>query len=158
VVRRATLHGCGRLVERRSRTVYRRHLARSQSPGRCAARLARPPETVMTASASAAEPLLKIAGVRIEAVGRAPSEPRTLLEGLSFEIGSGAMVALVGESGSGKTLAARAILGLLPPGVRQSAGRIELHGRDLTQLSAHELRKVRGAQIGMVFQEPMVSL
>jgi peptide/nickel transport system ATP-binding protein len=96
--------------------------------------------------------LLKFAGVRIEAAGR------TLLEDLSFEMARGEMVALVGESGSGKTLAARAILRLLAPGVRQSAGRIELEGRDLTRLSTPELQKVRGAQIGMVFQEPMVSL
>ena len=109
-------------------------------------------------SATGSEPLLRFAGVRIETAGRWQSEPRTLLEGLSFEIEAGEMVALVGESGSGKTLAARAILRLLPPGVRQSAGRIELEGRDLTPLSAPELRKVRGAQIGMVFQEPMVSL
>jgi peptide/nickel transport system ATP-binding protein len=104
------------------------------------------------------EPLLRFAGVRIETSGRWQSESRTLLEELSFEIGTGELVALVGESGSGKTLAARAILGLLPPGVRLSAGRIELEGHDLTHLSALELRKVRGAQIGMVFQEPMVSL
>ncbi len=104
------------------------------------------------------EPLLRFAGVRIETSGRGQSEPRALLEELSFEIGTGELVALVGESGSGKTLAARAVLRLLPPGVRQSAGRIELEGRDLAQLSAHGLRKVRGAQIGMVFQEPMVSL
>jgi peptide/nickel transport system ATP-binding protein len=111
----------------------------------------------MTARGS--EPLLKFAGVRIETATRSqPSEPRALLEGLSFEIGTGELVALVGESGSGKTLAARAVLRLLPPGVRQSAGQIELQGRDLTQMSALELRKVRGAQIGMVFQEPMVSL
>jgi peptide/nickel transport system ATP-binding protein len=100
--------------------------------------------------------LLRFDGVRIETAGL--SEQRNLLEGLSFGIGTGELVALVGESGSGKTLAARAILRLLPPGVRQSAGRIELQGRDLTQLSALEVRKVRGAQIGMVFQEPMVSL
>lgn len=104
----------------------------------------------------AAGPLLRFDGVRIETAGR--SEARTLLEGLSFEVGTGELVALVGESGSGKTLAARAILRLLPPGVRQSAGRIELQGRDLTASSAPELRKVRGAQVGMVFQEPMVSL
>src|SRR5580692_11812029 len=109
-------------------------------------------------SPQGAGPLLRFAGVRIETGGRSHSEPRTLLEELSFEIGTGELVALVGESGSGKTLAARAILRLLPPGVRQSAGRIELEGRDLTPLSAPELRKVRGAQIGMVFQEPMVSL
>jgi peptide/nickel transport system ATP-binding protein len=96
--------------------------------------------------------LLKFEAVRIETPGR------VLLEDLSFAMAIGEMVALVGESGSGKTLAARAILRLLAPGVRQSAGRIELLGRDLTKLSASELQTVRGAQIGMVFQEPMVSL
>jgi len=108
--------------------------------------------------ASVPAPLLRFDGVRIETSGRSGSAPQTLLEGLSFEIGAGEFVAVVGESGSGKTLAARAILSLLPSGVRQSAGRIELEGRDLTQLGTLELRKVRGAQIGMVFQEPMVSL
>jgi peptide/nickel transport system ATP-binding protein len=83
---------------------------------------------------------------------------RTLLEGLSFNIASGEFLALVGESGSGKTLAARAILDLLPPGVRRAGGAILLAGRDLTRLGPRALREVRGAQIGMVFQEPMVSL
>jgi peptide/nickel transport system ATP-binding protein len=96
--------------------------------------------------------LLKFDAVRIETAGR------MLLEDLSFEMATGEMVAVVGESGSGKTLAARAILRLLPPNVCQSAGRIELLGRDLTQMSVTELQRVRGAQIGMVFQEPMVSL
>ena len=108
--------------------------------------------------ASVSAPLLRFDGVRIESSGRAASETRTLLEGLSFDVAAGEFVAVVGESGSGKTLAARSILSLLPPGVRQTAGRIELEGRDLTQLSAPEMRRVRGAQIGMVFQEPMVSL
>lgn len=97
--------------------------------------------------------LLRFESVRIEASGR-----RTLLEDLSFDMDNGEMVAVVGESGSGKTLAAKAILRLLPPGVRQSAGRIELLGHDLTHMSAPQLQKIRGAQIGMVFQEPMVCL
>jgi len=108
--------------------------------------------------ASLAAPLLRFADVRIEAVGAARAGQAPLLEGLSFDVAPGEFVAVVGESGSGKTLAARSILNLLPEGVRRVAGRIELEGRDLTQLSAPELRKVRGAQVGMVFQEPMVSL
>jgi peptide/nickel transport system ATP-binding protein len=96
--------------------------------------------------------LLRFDSVRIE------TSERTLLEDISFEMATGEMVAVVGESGSGKTLAARAILRLLPPAVRQTGGRIELSGRNLTQMSAPELQKIRGAQIGMVFQEPMVSL
>jgi peptide/nickel transport system ATP-binding protein len=108
--------------------------------------------------ASLATPLLRFAGVRIEATGRATAGLAPLLDDLSFDVAPGEFVAIVGESGSGKTLAARSILNLLPDGVRRVAGRIELEGRDLTQLSALEMRKVRGAQIGMVFQEPMVSL
>jgi len=108
--------------------------------------------------ASLAAPLLRFADVRIEAVSAARAGQAPLLEGLSFDVAPGEFVAVVGESGSGKTLAARSILNLLPEGVRRVAGRIELEGRDLTQLSAPELRKVRGAQVGMVFQEPMVSL
>ncbi len=103
------------------------------------------------------QPLLEIADLRIESARR--GEPaRVLLEGLSFEVRSGGFVALVGESGSGKTLAARAILDLLPPGVRRAGGSVRLAGRMLTDLPPRALRKVRGAEAGMVFQEPMVSL
>jgi peptide/nickel transport system ATP-binding protein len=103
------------------------------------------------------QPLLHIQDLRIESAR--PGEPvRTLLDGLSFEVGAGEFLALVGESGSGKTLAARAIVDLLPPGVRRAGGAIVLDGRDLTTLSARALRQVRGAEVGMVFQEPMVSL
>ncbi|MDB6161690.1 MAG: transporter related protein [Gammaproteobacteria bacterium] len=108
--------------------------------------------------AALATPLLRFAGVRIEAAGRARAGSAPLLDDLSFDVAPGEFVAVVGESGSGKTLAARSILNLLPDGVRRVAGRIELEGRDLTQLSGPDMRKIRGAQIGMVFQEPMVSL
>src|SRR5579863_7429546 len=108
-------------------------------------------------NAATLQPLLEVADLRIESARR--GEPvRALLEGLSFAVGKGEFLALVGESGSGKTLAARAILDLLPPGVRRARGSITLAGRDLTGLGAEALRKVRGAEIGMVFQEPMVSL
>jgi peptide/nickel transport system ATP-binding protein len=98
-----------------------------------------------------------VTDLRIESARR--GEPaRALLEGLSFAVGKGEFLALVGESGSGKTLAARAVLDLLPPGVRRARGSITLAGRELTGLDAGALRKVRGAEVGMVFQEPMVSL
>ncbi len=101
--------------------------------------------------------LLEVRGLRIENA-RPGEHGRALLEGLSLEVGKGEFLGLVGESGSGKTLAARAILDLLPPGVRRTSGSIILAGRDLTKLSPRALRDVRGAEIGMVFQEPMVSL
>ncbi len=108
-------------------------------------------------TASTPRPLLEVRDLRIESARR--GEPaHALLEGLSLDVGRSEFVAVVGESGSGKTLAARAILDLLPPGVRRAGGSITLAGRALTALTARELRKVRGAEVGMVFQEPMVSL
>ena len=98
-------------------------------------------------------PLLRIDALRLEAPGRPP-----LLEGLSFDVAAGEFVAIVGESGSGKTLAARAILDLLPPGVRRTGGAIRLGDRDIARMSRRKLRAVRGGEIGMVFQEPMTSL
>jgi peptide/nickel transport system ATP-binding protein len=108
-------------------------------------------------SASTPQPLLEVGDLRLESARRGEAA-RALLEGLSFAVGEGEFVALVGESGSGKTLAARAILDLLPPGVRRSRGSIRLAGTELTGLDARALRRVRGAEVGMVFQEPMVSL
>jgi len=92
--------------------------------------------------------------------------PTTVVRGLDFSVGSGEIVAIVGESGSGKTMAARAVLGLLPPPLRVTAGAIRFEAgpgsgsgaRDVAALPPAALRKIRGAEIGMVFQEPMVSL
>ena len=106
---------------------------------------------------AAIPPLLRVAGLRIDTAPR-HAAPRTLLQGLSFNMEAGEFLAIVGESGSGKTMAARAILNLLPPGVRRAEGSIALNGRELTTLTPRELRAVRGAEVGMVFQEPMASL
>jgi peptide/nickel transport system ATP-binding protein len=83
---------------------------------------------------------------------------RPLVDKVSFEVLPGQVVALVGESGSGKTLAGRAVLRLLPPQVRQSGGTILFQGHDVGRLAPEAMRALRGAAIGMVFQEPMVSL
>jgi len=105
---------------------------------------------------SPAAPLLRVRNLRIEA-SNAPDRP-PLLADLSFDVAPGEFVAIVGESGSGKTMAARAVLGLLPPGVHRAGGSIALDGRELTGLAPEGLRAVRGREVGMVFQEPMVSL
>jgi peptide/nickel transport system ATP-binding protein len=99
-------------------------------------------------------PLLTVDNLRIEA--RRSHE--AVVDDISFEIARGEFLAVVGESGSGKTIAARSVLGLLPPGLRQTGGRIVIDGEDLAALSPRRLRALRGPVVGMVFQEPMMSL
>ncbi|MER5950520.1 ABC transporter ATP-binding protein [Streptomyces sp. NPDC001904] len=82
----------------------------------------------------------------------------TAARGVDLDIAAGEIVALVGESGSGKSSTAHAITGLLPPGGRVDGGRITFGGRELTGLAERELRTVRGAGIGLVPQDPAVSL
>src|SRR5258705_13567189 len=99
-------------------------------------------------------PLLTVDNLRIEAA----RTNEAVVDDISFYIARGEFLAVVGESGSGKTAAARAILGLLPPGLRKAAGRIELDGEDLATVTPRRMRALRGPAVGMVFQEPMVSL
>lgn len=83
---------------------------------------------------------------------------RPLVEGVSLTLKAGETLCLVGESGSGKTLTALAIMGLLPEEMTPCATHLEFNGENLQNLSAEARRKLRGAQMGMVFQEPMTSL
>ncbi|NIA21601.1 MAG: ATP-binding cassette domain-containing protein, partial [Anaerolineaceae bacterium] len=78
--------------------------------------------------------------------------------GVSFSVGQGETLALVGESGCGKSVTALSILRLVPPPGRIVQGRIIYQGQDLSQLSAEGIRRVRGKEISMIFQEPMTSL
>jgi peptide/nickel transport system ATP-binding protein len=80
------------------------------------------------------------------------------VEDVSFDVEQGETVAIVGESGCGKTIVALSILGLVPLPGRVVSGRILFEGRDLRQLDAEDLRGVRGAGIGMVFQDPGAAL
>ena len=82
----------------------------------------------------------------------------TVVEDVSFDIGPGEVVGVVGESGCGKTVTAMSILGLLPGDGDIQAGRILFEGRDLAALPESELRSVRGREIALISQEPMVSL
>nr|HEX4318410.1 ABC transporter ATP-binding protein [Kofleriaceae bacterium] len=77
---------------------------------------------------------------------------------VSLDVSAGATLGLVGESGCGKSVTALSILNLLADTGRIASGEIRFRGRDLVKLPASELRKVRGAQIAMVFQDPMTSL
>jgi peptide/nickel transport system ATP-binding protein len=83
---------------------------------------------------------------------------RRVVDGLSFSLAPGASLALVGESGSGKSATARAVIGLLPPGLRLESGAIRFAGEDLAAAPLKRWRALRGPGIGMVFQEPMTSL
>ncbi|CAI2717716.1 ABC transporter ATP-binding protein [Nitrospina watsonii] len=81
------------------------------------------------------------------------------VNGISYQLASGETLAVVGESGSGKTVSALSILRLIPePPGRIVSGNVLFRGRDLLQLDAPGLRRIRGNDIGMVFQEPMTSL
>ena len=81
------------------------------------------------------------------------------VEGLSYKVKPGEVVALVGESGCGKSVSALTVMRLLAkPAGRVVAGRILFRGRDLLKLSEEEMRAIRGREISMIFQEPMTSL
>ena len=80
------------------------------------------------------------------------------VDGVSLSLDTMRTLGLVGESGCGKTMTALSIMRLVPPPGRIVAGRIALDGRDLLQLSERAMRAVRGADIAMIFQEPMTSL
>ena len=77
---------------------------------------------------------------------------------VSLTVGDGESVAVVGESGSGKSMTVGAIAGLQPSGARVTAGKVLFGGRDLTKLREAQMRAVRGAEIGFVFQDPMTAL
>jgi peptide/nickel transport system ATP-binding protein len=76
---------------------------------------------------------------------------------MNYEVQPGEVLAIVGESGSGKSSSSMALLGLLPSNGRVS-GRIDFKGRDISAVSASELRSIRGKEIAVIFQEPMTAL
>ncbi|OHX34562.1 ABC transporter ATP-binding protein [Methylomonas sp. LWB] len=86
-------------------------------------------------------------------------EPVKAVEDVSFDIPQGETFCLVGESGSGKSISALSVIRLLPDGIAgHPSGEIIFDGRDLLALPDADIRQVRGAQIAMIFQEPMTSL
>ncbi|MDD4866892.1 MAG: ATP-binding cassette domain-containing protein, partial [Mycobacterium sp.] len=97
-------------------------------------------------------PLLSVAGLEVGFGGR------PVVCGLDLQVGRGQTVAVVGESGSGKSTMAAAILGLLPPGGRITAGRILFDGMDLAVADRRRLRSIRGRLIGYIPQDPTTNL
>jgi oligopeptide/dipeptide ABC transporter ATP-binding protein len=87
-----------------------------------------------------------------------PGGPAPAVDSVGFHIRAGETLGLVGESGSGKSMTALSIVRLLPESAQISHGQMLLSGRNLRTLSEREMRTVRGASIGFIFQEPMAAL
>ncbi|WP_075221967.1 ABC transporter ATP-binding protein [Acuticoccus yangtzensis] len=100
-------------------------------------------------------PLLSIENLSV--TFRQEGRTTTAVDGVSLTVAPGETLAVVGESGSGKSVTALSVARLLPPGATAS-GRVMFKGRDLMSLPDKEMRKVRGNDITMIFQEPMTSL
>ncbi|MDD6159701.1 MAG: ABC transporter ATP-binding protein [Oscillospiraceae bacterium] len=102
------------------------------------------------------EELLKIKGLNVRyVVGKEVSEA---VNGIDIVINQGETLGLVGETGAGKTTTALSIMNMLPQYVSRVQGEIFYKGKDVLKMKEHELRKLRGKQISMVFQDPMTSL
>ena len=101
-------------------------------------------------------PVLQVRDLRTEFAVRAGTV--RAVDGVSFEVGRGRILGLVGESGSGKSVTGYSILGLIEAPGRIAGGEVLLDGVDITQLRGEALRKIRGARIAMVFQDPMMTL
>lgn len=82
----------------------------------------------------------------------------TVIDGVSFHIQKGETLGVVGESGCGKSVTSLSVMGLLPNIAKITGGEIRLKGENLLGRSAEELRKIRGKEMAMIFQEPMTSL
>jgi peptide/nickel transport system ATP-binding protein len=110
------------------------------------------PTSALVQAADHAPPLLAIRDLQIDFAGTRPA-----VQKVDVEVDRGEIVALVGESGSGKSMTARAILGLLPPSATAS-GSICLDGEEILGRAPAELTEIRGARVGLVFQEPQSAL
>jgi oligopeptide/dipeptide ABC transporter ATP-binding protein len=102
------------------------------------------------------EPLLTVDDLRV----RIWTEFGTVhaVNGISFDVQPGETLGLVGESGCGKSISSLALLGLLPRAARVTSGTATFGGRNLLAMDDKDLREIRGAEIGMIFQDPMSSL
>jgi peptide/nickel transport system ATP-binding protein len=102
-----------------------------------------------------AEPLLRVSDLRVDFVTEGGLV--RAVDGVSFELAPGEVLAIVGESGSGKSVTAQTIAGLTGSPNTQISGSIRLGGAELVGAGERELHKVRGERVGMVFQDPMTS-
>ena len=97
-------------------------------------------------------PLYEVAGLTVTfATDRGPLQA---VRGVDLEIHAGAVLGVVGESGSGKSVTALALVRLLPPHARATAGLLHFRGEDVAAMRPSDLRRLRGGHVGMIFQEP----
>jgi peptide/nickel transport system ATP-binding protein len=108
----------------------------------------------MSAHPTEGSPLLDIRGLTVSYP--APEGPVQVVRGVDLAVAAGERVALVGESGSGKSVTARSVLRLDPEA--RTGGRVLLEGNDVLEMAPREVRRVRGARAGLVFQDPLASL
>jgi len=101
-------------------------------------------------------PVLSVRNLRVEFPTR--RGVLTAVDSISFDIRKGEVLGVVGESGAGKSLTGSAVIGLLEPPGRIAGGEVFLKGNRIDNLSADEMRSIRGRRIGMVFQDPLTSL
>ncbi|MBN9139399.1 MAG: ABC transporter ATP-binding protein [Micrococcales bacterium] len=101
-------------------------------------------------------PVLEVTDLSLRRVGS--TNPASLVQSVSFEVGAGECVALIGESGCGKTLTSMAVLGLLPKAIRVESGSVRLEGTEILGSSEREYARYRGNSVGAIFQDPMSSL
>ncbi len=107
-------------------------------------------------SPTSGDPILRVRDLRV----RFTTEDGVLnaVDGVSFELGRGEVLAIVGESGSGKSVTSQTLIGLTRASNATITGSVDYQGKDLIALDDRELQQVRGRQIAMVFQDPMSSL
>ena len=108
----------------------------------------------MTCTSPAVQPLLELENLALDFEGGA----KPAVRGFSLTLSAGEIVGLVGESGSGKSVSALYLLGLLPPAAVVRSGRLSFKGEDLSRLNPGQRRRLCGAKLGLVFQEPLTAL
>jgi oligopeptide/dipeptide ABC transporter ATP-binding protein len=114
------------------------------------------PETAPVTPDAGGGPLLRVDGLR---VGFATEAGRVqAVDGVSFQLEPGEVMAIVGESGSGKSVTAQTIIGLTRSPNSHIEGSVKLSGEELTTQSESQLQRIRGSKIAMIFQDPMTSM
>src|SRR5215470_17118533 len=107
------------------------------------------------ATARAEDPLVRCDGLSVRFVGR--DSTVHAVNGVNFTLVAGEVLCIVGESGSGKSVTLRAMMRLLPERIARISGTVTIAGKNVMDLDRRALGHLRGAEVAMIFQEPMTS-